>query len=340
MDRLPLSVKAVRELAHAALRANGCDEENAGAVATVVADAERDGCPSHGLFRLPGYVASLKSGKVNGKARPSLETLAPGVLRVKGNGGFAPLALQHGRAPLIELARKQGIAAEVLTDMYHFAALWTEVEPIVEQGIIAFAFTSYLPSVAPAGAKRAFLGTNPMAFGWPRGTRPPMIFDQASAAMARGEIQIAARDGHAVRQGVGIDADGNPTTDPASILGGAQLPFGGYKGSAIALMVELLTGGLIGESFAFESAQRDNKDGGPPCGGELLLALDPARFGDPERWLAHSEGFFTELGGLDGARLPGDRRRANREKSMRGGVEIPAALVNDIRKLAGLAPAA
>lgn len=334
MEWVELSVEAVRELTQAALRANGCDEENAGAVAQVVADAERDGCPSHGLFRVPGYVMSLKSGKVNGKARPSIERLAPGVLKVKGDGGFAPLALQHGRVPLIELARAQGIAAEVLTDMHHFAAVWTEVEPIAEQGIIAFAFTSYLPSVAPAGAKRAFFGTNPMAFGWPRAMQPPMVFDQASAAMARGELQIRARDGHAVPTGVGIDAEGNPTTDPAMILRGAQLPFGGYKGSAIALMVELLAGGLIGEAFAYEAAQRDNKDGGPPRGGELLLALDPAHFGDSERWLAHSERFFTELCGLDGARLPGDRRRANRERTMHEGVRVQAALLNEVRTLA------
>ena len=339
MERLAMSVDAVRALADAALQANGCDSENAGAVAKVVADAERDGCPSHGLFRIPGYVASLKSGKVNGRARPTIETLAPGAVRVKGHGGFAPLALQHGRAPLVERAREQGIAAEVLTDIYHFAALWTEVEPIVEQGIVAFAFTSYLPSVAPAGAKRAFFGTNPMAFGWPRGKNPPMIFDQASAAMARGEIQLAARDGHAVRPGAGIDADGNPTTDPVSILRGAQLSFGGYKGSAIALMVELLAAGLVGEAFAYEAAQRDNKDGGPPRGGELLLAIDPARLGDAEQWLAHSERFFAELGGLDGARLPGDRRRANRAKSMADGVQVPAALVREIRALAGLPPA-
>jgi delta1-piperideine-2-carboxylate reductase len=340
MERIALSVDAVRELTRAALAEHSCDEENAAAVADVVTAAERDGCPSHGLFRVPGYVAALKSGKVNGRARPSVERLAPGVLKVNGHGGFAPLALRSGRAPLVDLARAQGIGAEVLTDIYHFAALWTELEPIAEQGIVAFAFTSYLPSVAPAGAKRAFFGTNPMAFAWPRGSQPPMVFDQASAAMARGEIQIAARDGHPVRAGAGIDADGNPTTDPAGILRGAQLPFGGYKGSAIALMVELLAGGLIGEAFAFEAAQRDNKDGGPPCGGELLIALDPAHFGDRERWLSHSERFFAELCGLDGARLPADRRHANRQASLNGGVLVPAALVDEVRGLAGLPPRA
>jgi delta1-piperideine-2-carboxylate reductase len=166
-----------------------------------------------------------------------------------------------------------------------------------------------------------------------------MVFDQASAAMARGEIQIAARDGHPVPAGAGIDADGNPTTDPASILRGAQLPFGGYKGSAIALMVELLAGGLIGEAFSYEAAERDNKDGGPPRGGELLLVLDPAHFGDANGWLAHSEKFFDRLHGMEGARLPADRRRANREKSLREGVSVSAPLATEIRALIGKAGA-
>ncbi len=334
MNWIRMTVDAVNSLALDALRANGCDEENASTVAKVVAAAERDGCPSHGLFRIPGYVASLKSGKVDGKARAKVENIAPAVLRVDGSGGFAPLAFLHGRAPLVDLARKQGIAAEVLVNLYHFAAVWTEVEPISEQGLIAFAFTSYLPFVAPAGAKRPFFGTNPMAFGWPRGDRPPMVFDQASAATARGELQIAARDGHPAPLGAGIDADGNPTTDPASILRGAQLPFGGYKGSAIALMVELLAGGLIGEAFAYEAAERDNHDGGPPRGGELLIAIDPSRFGDPNGWLAHSEQFFERLLGIEGTRLPADRRHTNRAKASRDGVHVPETLVNEIRTLA------
>jgi delta1-piperideine-2-carboxylate reductase len=334
MSRIQMTIEAVHALAFDALRANGCDEENASAVAKVVAAAERDGCPSHGLFRVPGYVASLKSGKVNGKSRPKVEQLAPAVLQVDGNGGFAPLAFLHGRGPLVDLVRRQGIAAQVLVDMYHFAAVWTEVEPICEQGLVALAFTSYLPFVAPAGAKRPFFGTNPMAFGWPRGDHPPMVFDQASAATARGELQIAARDGHAAPVGAGIDSDGNPTTDPASILRGAQLPFGGYKGSAIALMVELLAGGLIGEAFAYEAAERDNRDGGPPRGGELLIVIDPSHFGDAKGWLAHSERFFARLLGIEGTRLPADRRHSNRAKALYAGVHVLETVVNEIRALA------
>ena len=91
-----------------------------------------------------------------------------------------------------------------------------------------------------------------------------MVFDMATASMAMGEVQVAKREGHSVPEGTGLDADGNPTTDPAAISdGGVLLPFGGHKGSAIAMMVELLAGGLIGEAFSYEARERDNGDGGP-----------------------------------------------------------------------------
>jgi delta1-piperideine-2-carboxylate reductase len=321
-----VKLEQLRDVAQAALAKAGCDDVNAAAVAGVMTLAERDGCPSHGLFRLPGYLASLKSGKVAGSARPAIAQLAPSVVQIDGRRGFAPLAVAAARQALTPVAHSQGIAAAAIVNVYHFSALWADIEPLVEQGLAALCFTAYMPAVAPAGAATPFFGTNPMAFGWPRAGGNTMIFDQASAAMARGEIMLAARDGHALPQGVGIDAAGQPTIDPAEILKGAQLPFGGYKGSAIALMVELLCAGLIGQPFSVEAAEEDNRDGGPPRGGVLILALDPARFGDANAWTAHSESFLQRLSGLEGVRLPGDRRVKNRERIAREGVTLPVKL--------------
>lgn len=331
MDTSHLSLSEVAALARGCLMANGCDEANAEAVAATVTAAERDGAQSHGLFRIPGYVAALRSGKVNGRARPTATDLAPATLRMDGDGGFAPLAHRTSRPLVAERARTQGLAALGIVNTHHFSALWVEVEALAADGLVAFACTCYTPSVAPAGASRAFFGTNPIAFGWPRGAdRPPLVFDQATAAMARGEVMIAARDGHELPPGVGLGPDGRPTTDPAAVLEGVLLPFGGYKGSAIAMMVELLAAGLVGEGFSFEAARYDNKDGGPPRGGEFMLAIDPAGLGDPEGWLDHAEGFFAGLTALEGVRLPGDRRYANRARTPGEGVRVPQALYDKI----------
>ncbi len=336
MSTVTLSLDEVRDLTIRCFTANGCDTENAEAVASVIHAAERDGAKSHGLFRLPGYVKSLRSGKVNGRARPRVEDLAPGAIRVLGDRGFAPLALHTGRQPLIERAREQGVAVLALRDIYHYQALWYEVEPLAEEGLCAFAFTAAFPYVTAAGGKRPIYGTNPMAFAWPRPGRDPMVFDQASSALARGEIMIAKRDGHSVPPGTGIDAEGNDTTDPAAILdGGAQSPFGGYKGASIALMVELLAGALIGDMFSFESFAADSKDGGPPGGGELMIAIDPSRMGDGDRWAAHAELLFERILAEEGVRLPGGRRHANRVRTATEGAEIPAPLHAEILGLCG-----
>lgn len=334
MQSVTMSLEEAHTLAARCLTQHGADEENARAVADIVTAAERDLCHSHGLFRIPGYVASLKSGKVNGKARPAVSDLAPSVVRVAGDGGFAPLALEVGRAALVERARSNGIAALALNDIYHFAALWPEAEALAEQGLAAFAFTAAFPYVVAPGGRTPIFGTNPMAFAWPRPGKHPMVFDQASSTMARGEIMIAARDGHSVPYGAGIDRNGKDTNDPKAILdGGAQLAFGGYKGAALAMMVELLVGALIGDKLSFEAKAADNGDGGPPVGGELIIALDPARFGDGAGFAAHADLLFERMLSDDGVRLPGDRRRKAREATARDGIQVQESLSRTLQEL-------
>jgi delta1-piperideine-2-carboxylate reductase len=334
-DTVTLTLDEGRALSMAALQAAGADAENARATTDIMMRAERDRCASHGLFRLQGYCKSLRSGKVNGAARPELSDPAPAVLRVDAKGGLAPLALEAGLPRLAEKARETGIAAMGIVDTYHFAALWPEVETLAEWGLSGFACTQASPMVAPAGGKSPFFGTNPIAFSWPRPGTDPYVFDQATAAMARGEVQIHARDGHDVPLGVGIDADGNPTTDPNEVLKGAQLSFGGYKGSNIALMVELLAGGLIGSVFSVEAGRIDNKDGGPPVGGEFVLAIDPNRFGGAEAWADHCARLFDELEAMDGVRLPGQRRRKARAETPTAGFTLPKSLHDTVVELAG-----
>lgn len=330
MSNKNLSLSEARQLAVNCLLKNGCDEANASAAADRMIQAEADLCHSHGLFRLPWYANGAKSGRVNGKARPRVEKLAPAVIRVDGDGGFAPLGQAEAHQPLVDCARENGIAALGFVNMFHIAAMWPEVERLAEDGLCAFAFTASYPYVAPAGGIKPLFGTNPMGFAWPRPNGPPLVFDQASSAMARGEIMIAAREGHSVPETAGIGPDGQATNDPNVVLEGAQLGFGGYKGASMAMMIELLAGPLIGEFLSFESQQDDAGAGGPPKGGELILALDPARFGNAESYLAHGERLFEALLEQEGTRLPGERRFRNRELTPESGIEIPMSLYKTI----------
>lgn len=332
MNDVTLSLDEVRDLATRALLANGCNQANSDAVADTVTAAERDGCKSHGLFRIPGYVKSLKNGKINGQSTPVVTQPGPCIVKVDGDRGLAPLALQMGRAPLIEAARQNGMAALAIRRSHHYAALWPETEALAIEGLLGMAFVNSPPYMAPAGGKAPFFGTNPMSFAWPRPDGGAVVWDQATAATARGELQIAKRDGHAAPEGAGIDRDGEPTTDPAAILEGAQLPFGGYKGGAIALMVDLLCGPLIDEVSSQEVADEDNGDGGPATGGELVLAIDPSHFGGANA-IARGERLLDALSSMDGVRLPGDRRLAARAQTPTQGAAIPASLHQAIQDL-------
>lgn len=324
-----LSLSDARALAVACLEKAGFDAANAAAIADRMIEAERDRCQSHGLFRLAWCVAGATSGRANPEAKPKLSTLAPAVVRVDGDAGYAPLAQQMAHDALVEATRKNGIAAAGITNMFHIAAMWPEVEALAREGLVAMAWTASYPYVAPAGGIKPLFGTNPMGFAWPRPGRDPLVFDQASSAMARGEIQIAARDGHSVPETAGIGPDGAATTDPNVVLEGAQLGFGGYKGAALAMMVELLAGPLIGEFLSFEAAEDDAGKGGPPKGGELIIAMDPARFGDPENALAHGEKLFAEVLSQEGTRLPGERRFKARAETPEQGIEVAEKLYQE-----------
>jgi len=327
-----LTLAEVEALARDALMAHGCDAANAAAIAANLARAEGDGAASHGLFRLAPYIRHLTEGLADGRAEMAPERIAPGVVRVDAKGGFAPLAQAVGLPALADAAREQGVAALSILSAVHIAALWPETSALAEQGLVAIAVTSSPAYVAPAGGTKPFFGTNPMAFAWPReGGKPPMVWDQASSVCARGEVMLAMRQGHDAPEGAGIDRDGRPTRDPKAILEGAQLPFGGYKGASIALMVDLLAGPLLGQPASHEFDPPFA--GAIPPGGEFILAIDPDRFG-AEAWRAHGERLFAALTADGDARLPGNRRAATRAKTAREGIPIAKAKLAEYRALA------
>ena len=331
MKTLSLTLDEIFELAKKTLLSNGCDEETATILADLIMKAERDGSLSHGLFRLPAYVSGLKSGKINGKARPEVKKISPSVIKVLGNNCLAPMVLNKSIPELVKAAKENGVAVLAITNSHHMAAMWCETEMVAEQGLVAFACTSYKPAVAPAGATKPLFGTNPISFAWPRPGKMPVVYDMATASMAMGEVQVAKREGHKVPLGTGLTKDGKETTDPGQIAdGGVLLPFGGYKGSGIAMMVELLAGALVGDNFSFETAAKDNNDGGPPSGGEFILAISPEKLSSPG-WDKHADEFFNKMKSMEGVRLPGERRHKNRLD--KGPRNINEELVNKIKSL-------
>ena len=336
-DTVHMSLDEVRALSTEVLIANGMSEANAMVIADVVTQAEADGTHSHGLFRVPGYVTSMRSGRMDGKAVPEVTDKSPGLVAVDSKNGFSPPAIMAGKPLAIEKAKSQGIAALGLRNNGNLNALWWEAEHFGDAGLICLTMSTSQSFVAPWGGNKALFGTDPIAFACPRAGKPPMVFDYATSASARGEIQVAAREGHSIPKGWALDKDGNDTTDPAAALEGVQLPFGGHKGNAIMIMVELLSAGLTGGNFCFEAQEQvdafGGHDAGPSNAGQIFILIDPKGF--HETFLDRVEGLFGKILAQEGTRIPGDRRYANRARSATDGIECQAALHQQILDMRG-----
>ena len=307
-------------------------------VAAVLADncarAERDGAHSHGVFRIPGYVSTLNSGWVNGMAVPQVEDVASGFVRVDADNGFAQPALAAARPLLVQKARSAGIAVLAIRNSHHFAALWPDVEPFAEEGLVALSVVNSMTCVVPHGADRSLFGTNPIAFAAPRADGPPIVFDLATSAIAHGDVQIAARKGERVPPGTGVDSLGQPTQDPRAILeGGALLPFGGHKGSALSMMVELLAAALTGGNFSFEFDWSNHPGAKTPWTGQLLIVIDPSKNAG-QGFAERSQELVRQMHAAGLRRLPGDRRHRARARSEEEGIIIDGEELERLRALA------
>ncbi|CAP41595.1 Ldh family oxidoreductase [Bordetella petrii] len=332
---LILPIDEVLDLATRVLLHAGMAEPHAKAIARVITAGQRDDCQSHGLYRLLVTTHTLRQGKVSGTALPLINDHGPAIVKVDAQFAFSQLAFELGSEVLVKKAREVGIAALAINNCYHFSALWPEVESLAEQGLAALALTPSHAWVAPAGGTRPALGTNPLAFGWPRKGKNPYVFDFATSAAARGDLELHRRADKPIPLGWGVDSAGNATTDASAVVnGGAMLTFGGHKGSALSTMIELMAGPLIGDLTSLDSLALDAGVGGTPCHGELIIALDPAHLGlgDSAADDARAERLFSTITD-QGARLPSQRRFEARARSQRDGVAIPRKLYSEVMSL-------
>lgn len=330
-----LSFSDLTQLLRQIFLRHGTSVEVADILARNCATAQRDGAHSHGTFRIPGYLSTLASGWVDGKARPVVEDVASGYVAVDAAGGFAQPALAAARGLLVTKAREAGIAVLAIRNSHHFAALWPDVEPFAAEGLVALSVVNSMTCVVPHGGNKPLFGTNPIAFAAPCAGKDPLVFDMATSALAHGDVQIAARAGHSVPVGTGVDKHGQPTTDPAAILeGGALLPFGGHKGSALSMMVELLAAALTGGNFSFEFDWKQHPGAQTPWTGQLIIVIDPSKSAGRD-FAVRSRELVERMHEAGQTRLSGDRRYRQRALSHTQGISMPVQELERLRALVG-----
>jgi (2R)-3-sulfolactate dehydrogenase (NADP+) len=326
-----LDLDAAIALADQALRRSGLPADAARIVAEALVAADADGLPSHGLARMPFYLAQLHSGKIRADAVPQVR-VSGATVQVDVAHGFAFPAVQAGLPRAMALARELGIATLALAHSHHFGVAGHPVEQAAREGLLALAFSNAPAAMAPWGGRTPLFGTNPIAFAAPRAQGDPLVVDLSLSRVARGKVMLAQQAGKPIPGDWALDIDGQPTTDPTAAMRGSMLPAGEAKGAALALMVELLCAGLTGSSFAFQATSLFDAHGAPPDIAHLMLLVDPARFA--EGFTDRVETICAAMLAQDGVRLPGSRRWKIRARHRRDGITLPSALVEALRAAA------
>jgi len=323
-----LTLQEIKTLCYNRLRDCGASDQQADIVALEVMDAEAEGIRNVGLGYLPLYLNHLRCGKVIGDAEPQIVKQSASAVIVDAKHGFCHTAYVHGEETLIALTKEQGIGMMAIHNSYSAGVLGWFVRRLAEKGLVSLMFANSPKAVAAHGGKVPFFGTNPFAFGAPRQLDGPVIVDMATASTARVNIVQAALEGTPIEPGHAIDSDGNPTTDAAEALKGAQLPVGGPKGFGLGLIVDLMGGVLTGSNCSYEAPLFSNNEGGVPNVGQSIIAFNPDFFS--ANYIEHLEAMFTEMTQDNEVRIPGARRHELRAKYEQEGIEVPQNLLDRI----------
>lgn len=326
-----MSLDEIETLAASALQGAGASAENAASVARSTRLAEADGIRSHGLLYVPIYAEHVRCGKVVGDAVPAVTQPAPASVRVDAAKGFAHPAIDVGWQRFTTAARDNGTAVLTVHNSYNCGVLGHHAERLADEGLVGLCFTHAPASIAPPGGRKPVVGTNPFALAVPDGAgRAAFVIDQSASAIAKSEIMLRAREGKEIEAGWALDAHGNPTTDPDAALKGSMAPSGGYKGFGVGLMVEVFASCLAGALLSKQASPFSGTAGGPPATGQCFMAFDPAAYSGA-LFYEQIDGLMKSIEEQQGARLPGSRRKANRERIAAEGTEVGSDLIERIK---------
>lgn len=325
--REKITIAELRRLGLDACGACGASEAMAHSLVEATIASELAGRAEVGFAHLPDYLDSLRAGRIDGKAEPVVTHPSPAAIHADARLGIAQLAFDRAREDLTQRARSQGIAILSVANSYTAGEIGHYVRMLAADGLVSMAFANAHAMVATAPGVPPVYGTNPLAFGAPMPPpSPPLVFDQSTSATAFVNVARAAAEGRPIPEGWAVDAKGRPTTDASAAVEGALLPFGGFKGANMALMVEVLSAGLAGAAWSLD-AGHFRQGARSPAIGLTVIAIAPADPDFADR-LAHSADRLASLG----VHVPGQRARMTAPDTET--LEIDAAALATIRATA------
>jgi ureidoglycolate dehydrogenase (NAD+) len=336
---------SLRSFVAEALARAGAVREDAEVVADALVRADLRGVHSHGVVRTGIYLERLRAGSIRTGAPLSVLADWGAAVLCDAGAGFGIVAAARAMELAVERARLYGVGAVGVRNSNHCGMLAYFVLRAVAQGAVGVALSNADAQVAPFGARVRYLGTNPLCVGIPAGEEPPVVLDMATSEVAHGRVRAAALRGERIPPTWALGPDGRPTTDPHEALRGALLPFGGAKGSGLALVVDVLAGLLTGARSGpeitplYEEVQRAQGV------GHLLLALWPDAFCGCATLRERVDQLVREVRalppaeGFDRVWLPGELEYRREVEYRRAGIPLPeeaVAVLEQVGRAVGL----
>jgi ureidoglycolate dehydrogenase (NAD+) len=336
------AAEGLRAFCAAAMERAGARPEDAAETARGLVSADLRGVHSHGVLRVGIYVDRLRAGSIDPAAR--LETLRDCGAVVVADAHAGPGIAMAARAMALAIARARahGIGVVALRNANHCGMLAHFAMRALDEGMIGLAACNADSQVAPYGARAKFLGTNPLALAIPAREEPPVVLDMATSVVAHGKVKGAFDRGESIPPGWAVDPGGNPTSDPGQALAGALLAFGGAKGSALSLAIDLLAGVLPGGRSGPEIVPLYQRLGEPQGVGQLFAALRVEAFDSLEAFTTRVDQAVRRIRALPAAAgvaricLPGEIEHARAAERAAGGIPLPADAVAELARVAAM----
>ncbi len=241
-------------------------------------NAELVGAHSHGLSRLKMYCKRIEKKIINPKPKIKIKKISQSISKINADNCIGFVAGEVGIKEAIKNAKKTGFGLVGIKNSGHYGLSGYYAEKAVKKNLIVFSFTNAPPAIAPYGSRKKLFGTNPICFGTPTGSKIPFILDMSVSVINRGKIRLAERLGKKIPKGVALDKYGKPTTDAKKALKGVQLPIGGFRGSGLAWMVDILSGVLTGGNHGGKVKDPFDDFSGPQNIGHLFIVIKPNLF--------------------------------------------------------------
>jgi LDH2 family malate/lactate/ureidoglycolate dehydrogenase len=321
------------------LSAHDVPDADARLIADSLVTADMWGHPSHGMLRLPWYVARLQSGAMRAVTETETVSSFAAVSVLDGGDGIGQVVAHRAVTVAANAANTYGVGVVAVRNSNHFgtAAYWTRI--LAEWGCVGILTTNGSPAMAPWGGVEKLVGANPWSIAVPAGRHGTVVLDIANIGVARGKVYAAQERGQQLPEGWAVDASGLPTTDPQAAIDGLILPMAGHKGYAISFMMDVLSGVLTGSSFGSNVTGPYVPDQRSGC-GHLVIAIDIAAIMPPEQFAERIDLLITSIKGSQPAPgqeilVPGElENRAVRAAA--GTVTLPAKTVEDLNALAAV----